>query len=97
MRSKLSMEKDNEGEEEENEKSCYEIGLLRQGIMFKIGSPSEIKDMTPSEVRMYIEYQLTMKYGSQKVKSEHAKNLGEYYTVLDEIKNNHEQEVNGNG
>lgn len=97
MRSKFSMDKDDDGEEDENEKSCYEVGLMRQGIMFKIGSPDEIKDMTPSEVRLYIEYNLQMKFGSQKTKSEHSKNLGEYYTVLDEIKNNHSQEVIENG
>lgn len=52
--------------------------------------------MTVSEVQLYVEFELHKKFGSEKQKSEHSKNIGEYYAVLDEIRDNHKKnEVEG--
>lgn len=77
----------------ETENYCYEAGLMRQGIMYGIGKVEDIKEMTVSEVRMFIEYKLFQKFGSEKTKSEHSTRLGEYFAVLDEIRDNHKNEV----
>lgn len=34
---------------------CYEVGLLRNGILLKIGSPDELKGMTVSELETLVE------------------------------------------
>ena len=87
--SEKEKEKDDNSPEDEN--YCYEVGLLREGLLFNLGSPEEIKRLTVSELEMYIDYQMFLKYGSERTKSQHQRNLVEYYGVLDEIrsKNKH--------
>lgn len=84
-------------DEEANEDACYEVGLLRQGILYNIGSPDQIKDMTVQEMCLFVDWKLQMKFGSERTKSQQQKNLGEYYAVLDEIRDRHENEVKNNG
>ena len=84
-----SLKKEVEDDEQEDENYCYEVGLLRQGLMYKLGSVEEIKKMTTLELQMLIEYELYLKYGSERHKSQHEKNLVDYYGVLDEIRSAH--------
>ena len=88
-RAKKAVEKNNT---DNVDNYCYEVGVLRQGIVFGLGNPDDIKKMTLSEAQMFIEYKMQMKYGSQKTKSEHSKYIGEYYAVLDELKEKHKNE-----
>lgn len=91
-RADKAIKKENaENDENDEDNYCYEVGLLRQGIIYGFGNKEQIKEMTASEIQMFVEYQLQMKFGSQKTKSEHSKNIGEYYAVLDEIKENHKK------
>jgi hypothetical protein len=83
------VEKEKKDSHSKDENYCYEVGLLREGVLYKLGSPEEIKKMTVSEVELLIEYKLYMKFGSEKNKSTHTKNLAEYYGVLDEIRSAH--------
>ena len=42
--------KDEDGNDTEDE-PCYEIGLLRQGMVYRIGSAKELKDLPPRALR----------------------------------------------
>lgn len=84
-----NINKDEDEEQPKDENTCYEVGLLRQGVMYKLGSPEEIKKMTVSELELLVEYELYLKFGSERNKSQHTKNLAEYYGVLDEIRSSH--------
>ena len=83
------VEKEKKEDKPKDENYSYEVGLLRQGVLYKLGSPEEIKKMTVSEVELLVEYELYLKFGSEKNKSTHTKNLAEYYGVLDEIRSSH--------
>ena len=84
-----SVRKEDNGGRAKDEGICYEVGLMRQGILHKLGSPEEVKGLTVSEIEMLIEYKLRMKFGSERTKSQHTKSLADYYGVLDEIRSNH--------
>lgn len=88
---KAKIAKEKEKADDKSDEFCYEAGLLRQGIVYGIGNADEIRDMTVSEVRLYVEFELHKRFGSEKVKSEHSSKLGEYFAVLDEIRENHKK------
>ena len=88
-RAKAVVEKESQSDQPEDENYCYEIGLLRQGMMYKLGDAASISKMTTSEIEMLIAYELAMKFGAERDKSQHEKNLVEYYGVLDEIRSKH--------
>ena len=89
--SSIKKEKAEEEEARDDEDYCYEIGLLRQGVMYRLGSAEQIRKMTTSELEMLVEYELYMKFGSERKKSQHEKNLVDYYGVLDEIRGAHNE------
>lgn len=72
---------------------CFQVGVLNDGILLELGTPSELKSMTTSQLLALVEYKKMMKYGMNNKKRE-AENLGKYYAVIDEIKQNHKQEEN---
>lgn len=43
--------KDGEDGEDTNEEPCFEIGLLRQGMVYRLGSAKELKDLPPRALR----------------------------------------------
>lgn len=89
--------KDDEEEEMfDAENSCFEIGVLNNGILYSLGGVNELKGMTTSRLLALVQYKKMMKFGSMKKESE-ARALGEYYAVLEEIKENHKNEVKDNG
>ena len=88
-RAKAVVEKESQSDQPEDENYCYEIGLLRQGMMYKLGDAASISKMTTSEIEMLIAYELAMQFGAERDKSQHEKNLVEYYGVLDEIRSKH--------
>lgn len=63
-RAKVAKDKDKQDGDEDDENFCYEIGLLRQGVIYNLGSKQEILEMTVSEVALYVEYEMYMKFGS---------------------------------
>ncbi len=42
---------DEEDSEDGGEEPCYEIGLLRQGMVYRLGSAKELKDLPPRALR----------------------------------------------
>lgn len=42
---------DGEDSEDGGEEPCYEIGLLRQGMVYRLGSAKELKDLPPRALR----------------------------------------------
>lgn len=63
-----------------------QIGLIRQGQLVGLGSPNELAKMTTMELQAMVQYKLAREIPSI-IKSEHTRKLGEYYQVLEEIKN----------
>ena len=88
-RPESSVKKEAEKDVPEDENFCYEVGLLRQGLICKIGSVEELKKMTTLELQMLIEYDLFLKFGSERNKSQHERDLVDYYGVLDDIRSAH--------
>ena len=80
-----SQQKDDESEYEDLSDFCFELGVLNDGILLELGTPSELKGMTQSQLLALIQYKKMMKYGQDK-KNTDAQNLGKYYAVLEEIK-----------
>ena len=88
-RSESSVKKESKKDIPEDENFCYEVGLLRQGLICKIGTVAEIKKMTTTELQMFIDYEMFLRFGSDRNKSQHERDLVEYYGVLDEIRSTH--------
>ena len=42
---------ENSGEDSEEDEPCFEIGLLRQGMVYRLGSAKELKDLPPRALR----------------------------------------------
>lgn len=84
-----SLKKEAERDAPGDEDFCYEVGLMRQGLIYRLGSVDEIRKMTTSELEMLIEYELYLRFGSERNKSQHQRNLVDYYGVLDEIRSAH--------
>jgi len=78
------------------ENSCFEVGILNNGLLYNLGSVDQLKGMTKSRMLALVQYKRMMKFGAS-FKDAEARALGEYYAVLEEIKGNHMNEVNKNG
>lgn len=85
---KFSDEDECEDDDEIKGDNCFEIGLLNEGILYKLGSSKELKNMTTSRLLQLLKFKKMMKWGMNKKESE-SKRLGEYYAVLEEIRDNH--------
>lgn len=59
----------------------HAVGLLNQGVFLKVGSVSDMSSMTVSQLEALVAMALR-----GDVKSERSRRLGDYYAVLDEIK-----------
>lgn len=81
---------EDEGEFNDINDYCYEMGVLNKGILYKLGTIEEMEGMTLSRLLGLIEYKRAMKNGS-KNKHEDVRKLGEYYAVLEEIKEAHKK------
>jgi len=70
---------------------CYEVGLLRNGVLLKIGSPDELKSMTVSELEMLVEetMKLDNRFGAEYAKDLVSKSFAEYKRTLESILADH--------
>ena len=84
---------DSDWKDEDYSNFCFQVGVLNDGILLELGTPTELKSMTTSQLLALVEYKKMIKYGMNNKKRE-AENLGKYYAVIDEIKQNHKQEEN---
>ena len=90
--------KANEDEDDEEdayldeEYECVEIGMLKDGLVFHLGSLSELKGMTTSCLHLLLEYARQMEFGEANTKHTKNKKMIEYYCVLDEIKSAHKKD-----
>lgn len=66
---------------------CYEVGLLRNGVLLKLGSPDQLKDMTVSELEALIEgaMKADSRWGAPYAKDLVSKAFGDYKRTLDAI------------
>lgn len=85
--------KNGDDEDEDGDSACprddvdYFVGVVSEGLILEIGSISDIKGMTTSQLQTLIAYKNAMKYGPNKARE--ARYLGDYYQVLEEIKKAH--------
>lgn len=90
--------KEDEEDELPSDDFCFEIGVMYDGVLLKLGSPTELKKMTASRLLALVQYRKLMKFGFDN-KGRENKALGQYYAVLEEIKEKHsktkEEESNG--
>lgn len=63
-----------------------QIALIRQGQLVGLGSPEELSKLTTIELQTLVQYKVAREIPSI-MKNEHTRKLGEYYQVLDEVKN----------
>lgn len=82
---------EDEGEFNDINDYCYEMGVLNKGVLYNLGTIDEMKGMTTSRLLGLIEYKRAMKNGRQN-KHEDVRRLGEYYAVLEEIKEAHNKQ-----
>lgn len=62
-------------------------GFIREGLALRLGSVSELKRMTFSQLSALVQYKMELEYGAQNARrGRHAKALAEYLVVLDEVK-----------
>lgn len=88
----ISKRKNDDGSKYEDLSNfCFEVGVLNDGILLELGTPSELKKMTTSQLLALVEYKKMIRYGMDK-KNKEAVSLGKYYAVIDEIKEKHKQE-----
>jgi len=65
----------------------FSVGVVSEGMILEIGSMSDLKSMTMSHLQTLIAYKNAMKYGPNKARD--ARHIGEYYRVLEEIREAH--------
>ncbi len=80
---------DEDGEELDDENSCVEVGMLNNGMVLRLGSIEEMKGLTTSTMHMLIQYKSEIDFMEASVKDHKNQRLGNYYLVLDEIKEAH--------
>ncbi len=74
---------------------CYEVGLLRNGILLKIGSPDELKSMTIPELEMLVEetMKLDNRFGAEYAKDLVSKSFADYKRTYEAILTEHSKET----
>ena len=82
-------DKEDDGEgyyESDDEYSCVEVGLMKDGLMLNLGTISELKDMTTSSLLMLVDYKKQAEFGVSHMKANKNRRLVDYYCVLEDIK-----------
>lgn len=66
---------------------CYEVGLLRNGVLLKIGSPDQLKDMTVAELETLIRESMKLdnRFGIKYAEDLVSSSFGDYRRTLDSI------------
>lgn len=64
---------------------CYEIGLLRQGMVCKLGNASELKNLQPYVLREMVLYSMANEFGAKLIKDDVSDAEDDYLRTLDEI------------
>lgn len=66
---------------------CYEVGLLRNGVLLKLGTPDQLKGLTVTELEMLITEAMKMdsRFGVQYAKDLVSSAFGDYKRTLDAI------------
>lgn len=64
---------------------CYEVGLLRNGILLKLGTPDKLKDMTVSELETLIieSMKIDNRFGVEYAKNLTSSAFADYRRTLD--------------
>lgn len=66
--------------------------MLKDGLVLRLGSPSELKGMTTSCLHLLLEYAHQIEFGEAHTKHTKNKKMIEYYCVLDELKSAHKKD-----
>ena len=67
---------------------CYEIGLLRQGMAYRLGSASDMKDLPPRTLQRMIIDAMQMQLKTTSIRKDFVSNAEDnYLRTLDEITN----------
>ena len=67
---------------------CYEIGLLRQGMTYRLGSVSELKDLPPRTLQRMIIDAMQMQLKTTSIRKDFVSSAEDnYLRTLDEITN----------
>ena len=67
---------------------CYEIGLLRQGMTYRLGSASDMKDLPPRTLQRMIIDAMQMQLKTTSIRKDFVSNAEDnYLRTLDEITN----------
>lgn len=82
---------DGDSKEPDDDDVCYEIGLMRNGVLFGLGSKEELDGMTTSSLELLVTYRMQLEHGPNARKNDHTRRLVDYYAVLDEIRKAHGQ------
>jgi hypothetical protein len=64
---------------------CYEIGLLRQGIVCKLGNAAELKNVQPYVLREMVLRTMANDYSANVIKDAVSDAEDDYLRTLDEI------------
>lgn len=74
---------------------CYEVGLLRNGVLLKIGSPDELKIMTVSELETLVEetMKLDSRFGCGYAKDLVSKAFANYKRTYEAILHEHSKDA----
>lgn len=77
---------------------CYEVGLLRNGVLLKIGSPDELKGMTVSGLETLIieTMKLDKRFGVEYSKNMTSKAFANYKRTFDKILEEHQKDMEMN-
>lgn len=89
--------KDDEEPATTDKETCYELGLLRRGVILKIGTWDELKKITPSALDAMITIKLIQMYGKGEQTRLHTQASGDYWRTLDEIRKRLAREKLSNG
>jgi hypothetical protein len=66
---------------------CYEVGLLRNGVLLRLGSPDQLKDMTVTELELLITEAMKSdsRFGAEYAKDLVSSAFGDYKRTRDAI------------
>lgn len=71
--------------DEENDGGCYEIGLLRQGMVYRLGSAADLKDLPPRACQEMLMQAMSREHSSDVRKDMVSRAEDDYLRTLDEI------------
>lgn len=62
------------------------IGVIRDGVVMKLGTMDDLKRYRKSELQSLVVYASELKYGNGRIKSAHASALAGYLCAVDEVR-----------